>query len=170
MREITRELKNRQRRISRPGADTAVVNGDGMREALFKALTGVTADATPVNLAGFDGDAFLALEDNQTCLVVAEVLVVRTGGVAVGGAVGYSKTFVIHALLQRNVGAVNTVEIDTQVEISSLESDPLGETDTWAAALVPDTTNGGIAVEATGEADKDLKWSANLSVVLVQHG
>lgn len=161
---VNKIFKNRQRLRSRPAGGVAIENPDGLIQDSYALLSGETTDATPTNLAAADGDAFLGLEDDQVVHATVEVVAVQTGGAA--GTPGDSQTWLIHAVVRRGTGAGSTAVVDAITEISNIGDLALAA----AVDVVADAVNGGLAVEGTGEADKDISWTAKVRPVVAGFG
>jgi hypothetical protein len=156
--EINREFKNRHRLRSRPDGGAASTDSAGFRQSVHKGLAGVTADATTAVLSDLDGNAFVGVPDNHSVQVVVEVVAAQTGGAA--GTVGDTASWLISGVVTRLAGAGTIVLPGVPVEVSNVGHLAAAA---WTAELAVDTVNGGITVEVTGEADKDIKWSAKVS-------
>ena len=130
--------------------------GKGYAQSSTLSLTGITRNATPLNLS-VNGDSATTIIARGTIIgsfqgFEANVMGVRTGGSAASGAVD-------DRIFLRATGIVYKIVADQSVE--TLGS--FGTIDGWTAAIVFSGTND-MFLEVTGVADMNISWSATLNI------
>ena len=99
------------------------------------------------------------LPNNGTFQVRLLVVARQVGGSA--GTVGDSAGWELTALMRRGASAAATTLIGSSgASVAPLYSDAGAAA--WRVGLAADTTNGGLAVNATGEANKTINWVARV--------
>jgi hypothetical protein len=120
-------------------------------------LTAVTTSATPVVLQS-DGTNGTTPSTNNQVILPNSTAYAFTGTVvarqqAAGGTA--SAAWTVQGLIRREGSAATTTLVaSTVLAISNI---PL-----WTLALSADTTNGGLAITATGAASTNIRWVANI--------
>lgn len=128
------------------------VSGGGAQLGMLIVL-GLTTNATPVVLTS---DYLAAGTTNQivigdACAFVFNILVVARQKSSDGSA---SAAWKIEGLIRRETGAATTAIVGTPT--TTVISNVPG----WSIAVSADTTNGALAVTATGAASTNIGWSA----------
>jgi hypothetical protein len=155
------------------------VNGDAQSGEFSLRIQ--TSDATAQRLTATagapSGTNTVNLPNNGTYRVKVYVVAQQTGGTA--GTVGDCASWEADVLIRRGANAAATVFVggttrnDTPALVAVTAGTPFaaGLRDTGAAAwtltLAADTTNGGLAITGTGEADKTIRWVARVQSVEV---
>jgi len=114
-----------------------------------------TTDATPTVLCS---DALSATTSNQVILPNNSAYYFRGEIIAGVTGAGNTKGWYIEGVIKRGAGVGTTVLVGSTV--SSLYADAGAVT--WTIGLTADTTNGGLAVTATGQASTTIRWVAQI--------
>ncbi|WP_206020890.1 glycosyl hydrolase family 28-related protein [Roseococcus sp. SYP-B2431] len=155
-------------------ADTRGMTGRGAWASSFFATQGdaqsgefvlrrITTDATATRLTG-DGAApgavnTVNLPNAGTHMLQLLVTAQQTAGSA--GAAGDCAGWVVTALIRRGAGAGSTVLAGASGgSVAPTHADAAATA--WRLGLAADTANGGLAVSATGEANKTIRWVARV--------
>jgi len=123
-----------------------------LQTGFYCGLKAQTTNATPVVLTT---DAGAASTSNQVILLDASAYTFSIFVVARQQAAGgtASASWQITGLIRRESGAANTVLVaSTVTTISNVPA--------WTIAVSADTTNGGLAITATGAASTNIRWVA----------
>jgi hypothetical protein len=155
------------------------VNGDAQSGEFSLRIQ--TSDATAQRLTATtgapSGTNTVNLPNNGTYRVKVFVVAQQTGGTA--GTVGDCASWEADVLIRRGANAAATAIVairtinDTPALAAVTAGTPFtpGQRDAGAAAwtltLAADTTNGGLAVTGTGEANKTIRWVARVQSVEV---
>ena len=129
-------------------------------------LRAQTTDATQTNLTS-DGAAasssnIIGMTATMSYMVRILVVARQTGGSA--GAAGDTAGWTSEALFERTSGAATTNVIGGGgASLAPTYSGAAAAA--WRIAVVADTTNGGLVIKATGEADKNINWVARVMSV-----
>jgi hypothetical protein len=102
------------------------------------------------------GTKRLVLENNQTMKVKAEIIAINEADAT------QTSSYEINAVVSRTSSAANTTV--PYVSVSTLYE---GSGADWSVTLEADTTNGAIAIKATGETSKNIRWVASVRTVEV---
>jgi hypothetical protein len=121
-----------------------------------------TSDATATRLTA-DGSApgsqnSISPPNSGSYLCRLMVLARQTGGSA--GTTGDSAGWTTEVLVKRGANAAATVLLGGNASIASTLNDTAASA--WRLGLAADTTNGGITVTVTGEANKSINWVARV--------
>lgn len=123
-----------------------------------------TTDATQTRLTSDNAAAGAAnsipLPNNGTYMVRLRAVARQTAGTA--GTVGDSAGFEVSALVRRGANAAATVLAAGGGAAVVPALNDAGAA-AWRLAVAADTTNGGIAVSGTGEANKTILWVARIA-------
>lgn len=120
-----------------------------------------TTNATPAVMTA-DGSA--PGTDDQIVLPNSSCFMVRGDIVARENATGDCKSWEIRATIKRGANAASTAIVGTAV-VTVADADAGAAA--WTIAVTADTTNGALAITATGEASKSIKWVGRLRSVEV---
>ncbi len=113
-----------------------------------------TSTATPTRITA---DATAANATNQLTLRSNSVFRVRGTVVARNTSTNDCKEWTFEALIKRGANAAATAIVGTS-SITSTFADASAAS--WGIAVTADTTNGALAVTATGAASTDIRWTA----------
>jgi hypothetical protein len=102
--------------------------------------------------------------DDQFVLPNSSAYLVRMDVVARENATGDCKTWEARATIKRGANAAATSLVGSAV-VTVADADAGAAA--WALALTADTTNGALAVNATGETSKNIKWTARVRSIEV---
>lgn len=153
----------------------------GDAQASERVLRALTTDATATRLTA-DGAApgtanTVNLPANATYRLRILVVAQQTAGTA--GAVGDCASWTAEVTIKRGAGVANTAYVgglvvnNTPALANAAAGAALapGQRDAgaagWTIAFAADTTNGGLAITATGEANKTIRWVARVTGVEV---
>jgi hypothetical protein len=117
-------------------------------------IRGATADATPVVLTSNNSTGAATNQvilPNNSAYAFSGIIVARQQA-ADGTA---SAAWKIEGLIRREANAASTVLVASTV--TAIDNAP-----SWTLALSADTTNGGLAITATGAAATDIRWVATV--------
>ncbi|WP_149538567.1 glycosyl hydrolase family 28-related protein [Siccirubricoccus phaeus] len=136
---------------------------DGDAQAGEFLLRRQATDATATRLTGDNGGPntsnTLNLPNNGTYLLRLMVLARQTGGAA--GTAGDSAGWTVEALVKRGATAAATSLVGGGgASLAPTYSDSAAAA--WRLAVAADTTNGGVALSGTGEANKTINWVARV--------
>jgi hypothetical protein len=154
-------------------------NGDAQAGEFV--LRQLTSDATPARMTA-DGAApasanTINLPNNATYRLKLLVVAQQTGGSA--GTVGDCAEWEVNALIRRGASAAATVLVGgmrftnagglSGITAGTAFASALRDAGavSWALTLSADTTNGGLAVTVTGEANKTIRWVVRVQSVEV---
>ncbi len=154
-------------------------NGDaqGSERVLRAQTTNATATRLTADGAAAGGSNTVNLPANGTYRLKILVVAQQTAGTA--GAAGDCASWSVEATVKRGatvaattyVGGVTLNHTPAAAAAASGAALTPGHRDAaaaaWTIALAADTTNGGLAVTATGEANKTIRWVARVSGVEV---
>ncbi|MDB5378491.1 MAG: hypothetical protein JWR00_2937 [Rubritepida sp.] len=140
-------------------ASRFVSNGDAQAGEFV--LRRISTDATATRLTADNAvqssSNTVNLPNNGTYVLRLLVVAQQTGGSA--GAAGDCAGWELTALIKRGASAAATVLVGGSAgSVAPTYADAAAMA--WRAALTADTTNGGLAVTATGEANKTIRWVA----------
>ena len=131
------------------GAAAGVAGAQWGMVSFYAATTGATATVLTSDGAAASTTNQLLLPDASA--YTFSILVVARQQVAGGGSA--SASWQITGLIRRETGAVNTVLVaSTVTTISNVPA--------WTIAVTADTTNGALAITATGAAATNIRWVA----------
>lgn len=136
---------------------------DGDAQGGFNILRRQTTSAAAVILTS-DGASTGAsnvfnLPNNSLFLVEGIVVASQTGGSA--GTAGDAAAWRFVAMVKRRASAATTAV--SGVTVTKITNDAAAAA--WTLTVTADTTNGGIAITGTGEANKNINWVARLDSV-----
>ena len=139
-----------------PGDSLGTFGGKGRLQAGLLCLAVQTTDATATVLRSNTSAAGttnqLVLQNNSAIYFRGECIAAVTGA-------GYTKGWYIEGVIKRGANAASTVLVGTPT-VTSLYADA-GAT-TWGLAVTADTTNGALAITATGQAATTIRWVVNI--------
>ncbi len=137
----------------------------GDAQAGEQVLRRQTTDATQTRLTADNAAPGTAntvnLPNNGTFLLRLRVVARQTGGTV--GTAGDSAGWDVSALVRRGANAASTAVIGGGAAIVPSLNDAAAAA--WRLAVAADTTQGGLAVSGTGEANKSISWVARVSSV-----
>lgn len=113
-----------------------------------------TANATATRITA---NASAASASNQLTLRASSVFRVRGTVVARNTTTNDCKEWTFEALIKRGASAAATAIVGTP-SITSTFAD--ASTASWGIAVTADTTNGALAITATGAASTSIRWTA----------
>lgn len=108
------------------------------------------------NLAATSGTKRIKLINKQTMKVKADIIAINEADAT------QTASYEINAIVSRTSSAANTTV--PYVSVSTLYE---GSGADWSVTLEADTTNGAIAIKATGETSKNIRWVASVRTVEV---
>jgi hypothetical protein len=160
-----RELDVKIRRTSRPSALVAPALRSGHRLTTHVGLAAATTDATLTKAAALpggrlEGKAYVPTRDNTTYAVEIVAVATQTGGGA--GAVGDSHMWVLKGLVKQLAGAGTLAIVDGPFTVVAEHNDVAAAP--WAVAANVNTTDGGVEVDVTGEASKEISWEVEVKL------
>lgn len=145
-----------------PACDAPIAASVGVSQGSLLILGRQTTDATPTVLCSNSSAASfnnqLVLPNNSAMYFSARVVACVTGG-------GNSKSWNFSGLIKRGSGAAST----TIVGSSGGGTHEDAGASTWDVALSADTTNGGLAVTATGQASTTIRWVCKIETTEVTY-
>lgn len=126
-------------------------------------LRRITTDAVATRLTGDSGAQgslnTANLPNNGTYMLRLLVVAQQTGGTA--GTAGDCAGWEMTALIRRGVNTTATTLVGSSgASVAPAYADAAATA--WRTGLAADTTNGGLAVTVTGEANKTIRWVARL--------
>jgi hypothetical protein len=155
--QVKIQRRSRPRALVRPAVRGQLVD-------LYVPLTAATTDATATLMATKATNAvpsadYILLEDTHAYGFRVEVVAVQYAGSA--GTAGDLSRQVIEGTIRRGAGAATTALVDTPTVVATHSSAAAA---TWAFDVQADATNGGLAVEVTGQVNKSIRWDAKVSL------
>ena len=138
------------------GASKNLYNNAGYCQSGLLLLSRATTNATSTRLTS-DGNASAAT--NQVVLPNTSAYYFRGYVIAVQSGGGTAKGWTIEGVIRRGANAASTALVGTPTVTSSFAD---AGASTWTIAVSADTTNGAIAVDATGQASTNIRWNAEI--------
>jgi hypothetical protein len=129
-----------------------IANTSGITQSGLLVLARLTNDATPVALKSDNGAAGTT---NQVIMPNNSAYYFRGECIAGVTGAGDTKGWYIEGVIKKGAGVGTTVLVGTPT-VTSLYADA-GAT-TWTLTATADTTNGGLAITATGQAATNIRW------------
>lgn len=130
-------------------------------------LRRITTDATATRLtadnAVMSTTNTINLPNNGTCMIHAIMAAQQTAGTA--GTAGDCAGWDMNILIKRGANAAATVLVGSGGSGTPIYKDTAAAA--WSVALAADTTNGGLSVTVTGEANKTIRWVLRIMSVEV---
>lgn len=142
-----------------PACNAPVTDDTGKSQKGLLILGIITTSATTQRLRSDTAVASatnqLTLPNNSAYYIQGSVIASRTGAAG-------SKSWRFEVQMKRGANAASTV-------VGALVSNPFEDagTSTWAIALSADTTNGGLAIDVTGQASTTIRWVCRLETTEV---
>lgn len=122
-----------------------------------------TTDATATRLTSNNGAASTT---NQIILPNTSAYYFRGYVIATNSGGTVSKGWNIEGVIRRGANAAATAIVGTASVTSSFAD---AGASTWTLAVAADTTNGGLAITATGQAATTIRWNAEVRTTEVVH-
>lgn len=142
-----------------PACNVPVWDDVGKSQKGLLILGTITTNATTQRLRSDTAVASatnqLTLPNNSAYYIQGSVIASRTGAAG-------SKSWRFEVQMKRGANAASTV-------VGSIVSNPFEDagTTTWSIALSADTTNGGLAIDVTGQASTTIRWVCRLETTEV---
>lgn len=119
------------------------------------------SDTTNNTLEAMTSNNSIAGTSNQVILPNSGAYVIRAIAIATENATGDSKSWEFWAHVTRRANAASTAIVGSAVTVLAASAGASA----WTLALAADTTNGGLAVQVTGENSKNIKWVTSIRTV-----
>jgi hypothetical protein len=130
----------------------SIVATSAKRQGELYAWSANTSSATPTVLTQ-DGTSASAV--NQVILANSSCVVIQGQVAARQNTTGDTKGWIFSAVVKRGASAAATALVGTPT-VTVVGAD--AGASAWTLAIAADTTNGGIALQITGEASKTINW------------
>jgi hypothetical protein len=138
-----------------PACSSPISSNNGVSQAALLILAKETTNATATVLVSDNNAASgtnqVILPNNSAYYFRGEIIAGVTGA-------GNTKGWYIEGVIKRGAGVGTTVLVGSTVMSSYADAGAV----TWTIGLTADTTNGGLAVTATGQASTTIRWVAQI--------
>lgn len=138
-----------------PASGFPIANATGVSQSGLLVLGVQTADATSTVLRS---NYLAATTTNQVILPNNSAYYLKGSIVAGVTAAGNTAAWSFEAVIKRGANAAATSIVQSVVNVVGQDSGASA----WAVAITADTTNGGLAITATGQAATTIRWVAKV--------